>query len=195
MRRSSVSSKTNKKLRQQAAAAEMARRYEEAERQSPLSRAQLDSLLDFLAGRIAESGHDKTFKHTLAWLSQSGLPAEPALEFLKSHRMTDDWSVAVEGDPHKLFGPTGSQVARMPIPREGLERLIDYVDERVSEIGCDHTHRFCREWLAREGWPGPPTEFALIAQGGCCDCEIVMNVEPSNVYRGSDAMDSGTAGT
>jgi Protein of unknown function (DUF2695) len=191
----SVSSKAHKKLRQQAAAAEMAKRYEETERQSPLSRSHLNSLLDFLAERIAEDGHDKSLKHTAEWLSQNGLPAEPALEFLKAHRMMDDWSVAIDGDPNKLFGPAQFQFARMPIPLDALEELIHYIDERVSQLGCDHTRRFCREWLVREGWPGPPTEFALIAQGGGCDCEIVMNVEPSNIYRRPAGVDGGAAGT
>jgi hypothetical protein len=109
--------------------------------------------------------------------------------------MTDDWSVAIDGDPNKLFGPTRYQFARMPVPLDALEALISYLDERVSEMGCDHTRRFCREWLAREGWPGPPTEFALIAQGGGCDCEIVMNVEPSNIYRRPSAEDGEPAGT
>jgi len=160
----------------------VARRQDEADARSPLSRAQLDALLDYLADRIAEGGHDKSFRHTREWLSRNGIPVEPALAFFATHRLADDWSVAVDGDPHKLFGPTALRLARMPIPPDALEALIGYVDGRVRDAGCDNTRRFTREWLAREGWPVHPTEFALIAQGGGCDCEVVMNVEPSNIY-------------
>jgi hypothetical protein len=70
----------------------------------------------------------------------------------------------------------------MPIPREALEALIDDVDKRVRAAGCDHSRRFTREWLAQRGYPVYPSEFALIALGGGCDCEVVMNVEPENIY-------------
>jgi hypothetical protein len=185
-----VSSKANKKLRQQAAAAEMAKRYEEAERQSPLSRTQWNQLLDFLAERLVLDDSGKSFNHTLQWLSQNGIASEATLAFMNTHRLMDDWSVAIEGDPHKLFGPTPFQFARMPISLDALEELIQHIDEKVTEAGCDHTRRFCRQWLTQKCWPVAPTEFALIAQGGGCDCEIVLNVESSKIYKRPLSQDS-----
>jgi hypothetical protein len=178
-----VSSKASKKqLRQQAAAAEMQRRYRDAERQSPLSREQLDDLLDHLAEQLAAGGFGKTFEHTSQWLSEHGHSVENSLEFFRSRRMADDWEVAIGADPHKLFGPTETQCARMPIPHYALEELQAYLKKRLPEVGCDNSRRLTREWLERGGWPVRPTEFALIAQGGGCDCEVVGNVEPSNIY-------------
>jgi hypothetical protein len=38
--------------------------------------------------------------------------------------------------------------------RQSVESLCSFVDERVRQQGCDHTHRFSREWAAIEsvGW-------------------------------------------
>jgi hypothetical protein len=171
-----------KELRQQAAAAEMQRRYRDAQRRCPLSRGQLDELLDHLAENLADGGFGKTFEHTSQWLSAHGHPVESSLEFFKTHRMADDWEVAIGADPHKLFGPTDTQRARMPIPRYAFEELLTYLQERIAEVGCDNTRRLTREWLERGGWPVRPTEFALIALGGGCDCEVVLNVEPGDIY-------------
>ena len=190
-----MSRKANRKqFRQQAAADELTRRYRDAEQRCPLSRAQLNSLLDHLAERIAQGGYGKTFEHTSEWLSQNGYPVEAALEFLRAHRLRDDWEVAIGGDPHKLFGPTECQIARMPIPLDAFETLLEYLDKRIRELGCDSTRRLTREWLAREGWPVHPTEFALIALGGGCDCEVVMNVQPSSIYGRPPANNIDTAG-
>ena len=178
-----MKSKSSKKqLRQQAAAEEVGRRRREAERACPLSRGQLDALLDALAERFAREGNAEHFAYAREWLSENGHPVGPTLEFFAARRLTDDWAVLVSGDPHGLFGGTEFQSARMPIPRDALEALIDHVRARVSEAGCDRTQRFTREWLGREGWPVPPTAFALIALGGGCDCEVVLNVEPSHVF-------------
>ena len=70
----------------------------------------------------------------------------------------------------------------MPIPLDALEALLAYLEDCTCEFGCDHTFRFARQWLVREGCPVYPTEFALIALGAGCDCEVVLNVIPANVY-------------
>jgi hypothetical protein len=160
----------------------MERRYREAESESPLSREQLESLLDFLAERISAEGHDHSTRFTREWLTANNLPCDEALAFLSRHRLKDDYQIAVEGDPFSLFGPTADRLARMPLPEDALESLLDWVDERVQEHGCDHSLRFTRQWLADNSFPIPQTEFALLAQGGGCDCEVVLNVESEGIY-------------
>lgn len=60
--------------------------------------------------------------------------------------------------------------------------MIGVVDLLVSESGCDHTLRHTRTWLTGRGLPAPPTEFALRALGGYCDCEVVLNVQAEFIY-------------
>ena len=177
-----MSKKSRKRMRQQAAQQEMERRWRAAEQACPLTRSQVDSLLDYLAERITDEGHDHSFAFTGAWLAGRGIEAESVYAFLKEHRIGDDYSMAVDGDPHRLFGPTAERRARMPLSQDELENLIDWLDDRCSEHGCDNTHRFTREWLQERDLPLAITEFALLALGGGCDCEVVLNVEVEAVY-------------
>ena len=176
------SKKDRKAQRQEAAIREQRRRWYETAAASPLSRHQLDSLLDYLAEQIVANGHDDTLRYTQQWLGTNGLPVEETLEFLVRHRFRSDFEVALNADPNALFGPTDDRIARMPIPEEALEALIEWVDQKVQINGCDHSSRFARQWLTDNGYPLAPTEFALLAQGGGCDCEIVLNLESANIY-------------
>jgi hypothetical protein len=36
------------------------------------------------------------------------------------------------------------------IDRSRVENLRAFIDERVRQHGCDHTHRFTQAWAARE---------------------------------------------
>jgi hypothetical protein len=177
-----VARRGDKRDRRKAAAQEQERRWRANEGASPLSRELLDSLLDHLAERIVSDGHDGTFRHTLAWLSTNGIDPNPVVTFLQSHRWEDDFAVAISGDPCVLFGPTPERLARMPIARGALEELVAWVDEKCRAEGCDNSRRFTREWLQKRGLPVAPTELALLAQGGGCDCEVVLNVHPEMIY-------------
>jgi hypothetical protein len=172
----------DKRNRKRAVFEERTRRWRSNEAASPLSRELLTELLDYLAEHIVADGHDGTFGHTLAWLSTKGLDPSPVTTFLQSHRWTDDFAVAISGDPCLLFGPTPERLARMPIERKALEELLSWLDEKCQASGCDNTRRFTREWLQKRGLPVATTEFALLAQGGGCDCEVVLNVDPENIY-------------
>jgi hypothetical protein len=177
-----MSKKSRKQMRHRAAQEEKARRWRAAEEACPLSRSQLDSLLDFLAERITEEGHDHSFAFTAAWCAGQGTDPEPLLRFLQAHRIGHDYSVATEADPHCLFGPTAERRARMPLSQDELEELIQWLDDKCAEHGCDSTHRFAREWLQARDLPVATTEFALLALGGGCDCEVVLNVEAEAIY-------------
>jgi len=59
--------------------------------------------------------------------------------------------------------------------------LRAFVDERVREHGCDHSHRFTEEWAALRGMDWDDLLDILDAQGGFCDCEVVMNLSDGSV--------------
>ncbi|MBY8872344.1 DUF2695 domain-containing protein [Micromonospora sp. PLK6-60] len=71
----------------------------------------------------------------------------------------------------------------MPISEEQLTALIGYVDERVVTDGCDHTTRFAELWAERNPVDWARLGAGLAEFGGYCDCEIVMNCAPEDVFR------------
>lgn len=178
-------SKKDKSVRQAAARAEMERRWREKEASSPIRRSDLQALLEAVATEVEAAGHDHSFRLTEAWLAERGMAPGPVLEFLRAQRIQDDYDLLIQGDPWSLFGPTPERLAWMPIERANLEALIDEVDARCGEAGCDHSVRFTREFLARRALPVATTVMALLAKGGGCDCEVVLNVEPESIYPGA----------
>lgn len=176
-------SKSSQKLaRQLAIDAEYSRRWRQAEAESPLSRTQLESLLDFLSEQLVTHGHDGDFAATGAWLRQQTLDPAPVRAFFAKLNIVDDYDAVLRADPHQLFGPTSTRLARMPLEKSALEALIDDVDVACRQEGCDHTLRHTLAWLTQRGLSCASTETALLAQGGGCDCEVVLNVDPSNIY-------------
>jgi hypothetical protein len=171
-----------KAQRRAAAGAEQERRWRQAEAESPISREQLLQLVESVADRVAADGHDSSFKLTLAWCAANAADADRVVAFLGAHRVVDDYSLLMEGDPYKLFGPTGGQKAWMPLDERTLYELIRTVDESCRADGCDNSHRFTRRFLEARGLPVGKTEMALLAQGGGCDCEVVLNVDPERIF-------------
>lgn len=60
--------------------------------------------------------------------------------------------------------------------QEQVRRLRQYVNERVSALGCDHSLRHARDWARREGLTWEDVLDVLEANGGYCDCETTANV-------------------
>ncbi|MGH3569253.1 MAG: DUF2695 domain-containing protein [Pseudonocardia sp.] len=58
--------------------------------------------------------------------------------------------------------------------------LAATISASVQERGCDNTLRSAQEWAAREGvgWAG--FQAQLEDHGGYCDCEVLLNVLPSD---------------
>jgi hypothetical protein len=58
------------------------------------------------------------------------------------------------------------------------ECLRCFLLRMIDEFGCDGTHRWTERWRAERA----PRARALLRRlgqlGGCCDCEVVMNVFP-----------------
>ena len=57
-----------------------------------------------------------------------------------------------------------------------VKSLISFVDRRLRVDGCDHTHRFTKEWARQESVDWHDLLDILEANGGYCDCEVVQNL-------------------
>ena len=68
------------------------------------------------------------------------------------------------------------ELARLPLTRDHLVDLFDYLDEALSE-GCDHKLTKTKEFLNSKGLSDSPIINWLYAKGGGCDCEVLNNVE------------------
>lgn len=75
------------------------------------------------------------------------------------------------------------QRAWMVLGEDELNDLLDYVDARVAADGCDHTLRFTRRWAAERERDGDELAHSLGRFGGFCDCEVVLNVAPEEIFR------------
>ncbi len=147
----------------------------------PLSPDELHQLLDFLAERIDAEGHRGGCDLTARWCSDQSHDAPAVLAFLANERLRTDFDIAVGADPFQLFGSADTRGTRMPLSGQQLAQLIDHVEVEVHRVGCAHDTRIARAWLVEHNLPVATTLFALGAQGGWCDCEIVMNVPPAAI--------------
>ena len=174
---------SKKKQRRLAIEREMQRRYQEALDACPLSRADYERLVEQVSDRVVE--HEvlcDDWRETAAYLEAQGHPVRETLDFLEAIHIPNDWWLLLEGDSCRHFGPTPTRAARMPLEKAELEALIDWVDLRVRDQGCDHSHRHARSWLREQGKPEARVAGALMALGGFCDCEVVLNVDPDDIY-------------
>jgi hypothetical protein len=61
---------------------------------------------------------------------------------------------------------------------EEHECLRCFVLRMLSEFGCDGTHRWATRWRDLRA-PAASGLLARLAElGGCCDCEVLLNVFP-----------------
>ena len=84
--------------------------------------------------------------------------------------MTDNIADAVEAELIALSG-----VLTEPEERECLRCFLLRM---LNEFGCDGTHRWTIRWrdLLAPRADGLPARLAEL--GGCCDCEVLLNVFP-----------------
>jgi len=84
--------------------------------------------------------------------------------------MADDVSREIETELADLS-------RRLTEPRP-TECLRCYLLRLISEFGCDGTFRWAIRW--RDVCASQPGRLLdqLASRGGCCDCEILMNVFP-----------------
>jgi hypothetical protein len=84
--------------------------------------------------------------------------------------MTNDIAAAVEAELLAL-----SEVLTEPEERECLRC---YLLRMMNEFGCDGTHRWAIRWRGTRAPQATGLLARLTELGGCCDCEVVMNVFP-----------------
>jgi hypothetical protein len=77
-----------------------------------------------------------------------------------------------EWDKHMVLAP------------DQLAALLDYLDERLPEEGCDHTLRLTRGWAEANGVGADELETSVLHFGGGCDCEVLSNVDPETGIEG-----------
>ena len=58
------------------------------------------------------------------------------------------------------------------------ECLRCFLLRMISEFGCDGTHRWTIRWRSLRAPRATRLLCKLEELGGCCDCEVVMNVFP-----------------
>ncbi len=180
-----MSSKSSKKReRQLAAAREHKRRQNHAVESSPLSRDQLDSLWLDVATFIDANGHHDNFSQTHSFLRRISADVDPCIEFLTTNHMKNDFDVLMHCDPNVMFGSSDGRHRRMPLSVDQLKDLLNYLESEIPKAGCDHTTNISSKWLKQHGFPRTHTLMACLALGGGCDCEILLNVEPENIYDG-----------
>lgn len=75
-----------------------------------------------------------------------------------------------------------ARTALITIDRDQLDELLDEVDAKVIAEGCDHTSRFAEAWAERNDIDWLELADGLEEFGGFCDCEIVMNVDPEEIF-------------
>jgi len=75
-----------------------------------------------------------------------------------------------------------ARAAVLPMNREQLTALVEFVDGLVVSEGCDHTLRHARSWVRDHDLVWTPIARGLTELGGYCDCEVVMNCDPEDVF-------------
>ncbi len=75
-----------------------------------------------------------------------------------------------------------SRAGLIAVDYEQLEELLDYIDEQLGEEPCDHTTRHAERWAESHGIDWAELAEGLREFGGCCDCEILLNVEPEEIF-------------
>jgi hypothetical protein len=81
-----------------------------------------------------------------------------------------------------LRAERASQAAMLPMDEAQLESLLTFVDEAVERAGCDHDYAATDEWANSNGVAAAELHTGLAEFGGHCDCEIVLNVDPDEVF-------------
>jgi hypothetical protein len=84
--------------------------------------------------------------------------------------MTDDIAEAVEAELVAL-----SSVLTEPGDRECLRCFLLRM---INEFGCDGTHRWAIRWRDLRAPRARGLLRRLADLGGCCDCEVLLNVFP-----------------
>jgi Protein of unknown function (DUF2695) len=65
----------------------------------------------------------------------------------------------------------------MPLSLATANALLDFIDEKLPEIGCDHSHKQTAEFCQMNGLNVGVVVSWAVENGGGCDCEVLANLE------------------
>jgi len=65
----------------------------------------------------------------------------------------------------------------LPTSIAQLQTLFDYLDNKLTEEGCDHSLRLTKQFAESNQLPYEGLKVWLASLGGYCDCEVLANVE------------------
>ena len=68
------------------------------------------------------------------------------------------------------------------LTREQLTALRDYLEAALEEVPCDHRLTATLRWASAAGVDEAELRRGLAEFGGYCDCEVVLNVEPDEIF-------------
>lgn len=75
-----------------------------------------------------------------------------------------------------------ARTSLMPLDEEQLGALVAFVEGQLAADGCDHTLRRAELWARDHGVGWEALRSGLEESGGFCDCEVVMNCGPEEVF-------------
>lgn len=171
-----------KKYREEMMLAELSRREKKRISASPLTHDQLLSLLENVAQSIMENGHSHDFLLTSIWLQNQTVDPQSVLSFLEMLDIKDDWDVLMKADPFILFGASSTRLSWMPLEKNDLEKLINWLEEKLPVTGCKHGYQLTEEWLNTKNFNKLLVLGAFTSKGGGCDCEIIYNIDIDSIY-------------
>ena len=67
--------------------------------------------------------------------------------------------------------------ASLPVPKETLQELLDYLDERLEEQCCNDDLSMTLDYLREAGIEPEPVISWLQEHGGYCDCEVLSTMD------------------
>jgi uncharacterized protein DUF2695 len=73
-----------------------------------------------------------------------------------------------------------------PLP---VECLACYVWRMLDEFGCNATLRWARNWRDARAQRATALERKLARRGGCCDCQLFLNVWTPRLGAGSGGLE------
>jgi len=177
-----MSKKDKKRQREEAIKAEILKRENQRAAKSPVNRDQMLALVEYVGKNIMENGHEHNYEITSKWAVINSIDPDKLIGFLEGERIRDDWDLVVSADPFHFFGATNERLSWMPLEKNELESLLDWLECTLPERGCNHDYTLTKEWLEGKSVDISTTLMALMAKGGGCDCEVVYNVELENIY-------------
>ena len=67
---------------------------------------------------------------------------------------------------------------RLPIQKEEIEDLFDYLEFKLERETCNHTLRYAMQYVMENRLNFPKVTAWLNENGGFCDCKVLEEIVP-----------------